>query len=152
MSPYPDPSENAGVPTPEFPKEPWLTNVRTAPNGNKVTILGTLNKPSAQWPFIDAWIDKWVESGKYIYINVERSWAVGTGRLSSLSRRKPDLLGINYQGGKIDALEVLSPTDYDKIPSIYQRLVDGMNSVPAEYRGLAWIFDTKTLKLMEVIY
>jgi RHS repeat-associated protein len=119
----------------------------TAPNGNKVTVVGDPYNSSStsQGPALASQLKSWINSGLYRFISVNKSWvrirnAVGE-RMTQFDK-SPDLIGLRYDG-KVDAMEVLSKTDYKKIDSITQRLIDGMRSLPEEMRGSAWIFDPK---------
>lgn len=103
-------------------------------NGNPVKIWGQSRSPS-KTPGHDATMErharKMARSGEYEYITIQRSWRTATGRVSK-SRKIPDIIGVR-RDGKVDAVEVRSKTDSERV--LQRRLDDSMETLPPERQG-----------------
>jgi hypothetical protein len=102
--------------------------------GNPATLRGRSDSTS-KTPGHDSTIAaealEMVQSGKYEYVTMQRSWRTATGRVSD-SGLIPDIMGVR-RDGRVDALEVKSNSD--KTDALRRRLRQGMNTSPPERRG-----------------
>lgn len=83
--------------------------------------------------------NKMLESGKYDYVTMQRSWGTATGRITK-KRSIPDLIGARLDG-RVDAFEVKSRRD--KPEDLMDRLKKGMYSLPLDRRGRYSVIESR---------
>ena len=77
-------------------------------------------------------VQRMAHSCEYEYITLNRSWKVTTGLKDAAGNLRPDIIGVR-RSGVVDAFEVMSKRD--TVPSLIQRLNEGMNTLPVQNRG-----------------
>jgi hypothetical protein len=103
--------------------------------GRAVRIIGQAERASSVTPGHAAAMNnlaqRLAESGEYEAIYLQRSWRTATGEFRA-SSKMPDVIAVR-RNGIVDAWEVRSASD--KPDALWQRLRQGMDSLPLERQG-----------------